>query len=108
MKRIGFARSRERRHERLEARLEVAAVARAGEHRADVEREDLGLAQVVGHAALADAQREPLGERGLADAGLADQDRVVLAAPRQDVDDAVELGAAADQRIELPLRPRAR
>ena len=35
-------------HQRLEARLEVAAIARAGEQRADVEREDLRVAQLVG------------------------------------------------------------
>ena len=95
-------------HVGLEARLEVAAVAGAREHRADVERVELGVAQVVGHAPLADPQREALGERRLADARLADEDRVVLPAPREDVHDPVELGAAPDQRIELALAPRAR
>ena len=60
--------------------------------------------EVLGHAALVDAEREPLGERRLPDAGLADEDRVVLAAARQDVDRAIELGTAPDQRIELALR----
>src|SRR5690606_3974029 len=38
---------------------------------------------------------------GLADAGLADEDRVVLGAPRQDLDDATDLGVAADDRVHL-------
>ena len=94
----------QRRDQRLEARLEVAAIARAGEQRAEVEREDLGRAQVLGHPPLADPQREPLGERGLADPRLAHEERVVLAPARQDVDGALELGGAADQRVELALR----
>ena len=45
MKRIGFGRARERLDDRLEALLEVAAEARAGEQRAGVEREDFGVLQ---------------------------------------------------------------
>ena len=44
---------------------------------------------------------EPLDDRRLADAGLADQHRVVLGAPRQHLDDAADLLVAADHRIEL-------
>ena len=64
MNRIGFGRSRDRGDERLEARLEVAAVARAGEQRAEVEREDLGAAQVLGHVArVRSAARGPRRSR---------------------------------------------
>ena len=56
--------------------------------------------QRLGHVALVDAQRQAFGERGLADAGLADQQRVVLAAPAQHLDHALELELAADQRID--------
>ena len=51
------------------------------------------------------ALREPLGDRGLADTGLADQHRVVLRAAREDLDHAADLLVAADHRIELS-RPR--
>ena len=48
---------------------------------------------------------DPLGEalddRGLADAGLADQDGVVLGAAGEDLDDAADLVVAADDRVEL-------
>ena len=62
----------------LEPLLEVAAIARAGEQRAHVERKDRGIAQHVRHFALDDAPRQAFGDRGLADAGLADEQRVVL------------------------------
>ena len=38
---------------------------------------------------------------GLADAGLADEHRVVLGAAREDLDDALDLLRAADDRVEL-------
>ena len=52
-------------------------------------------------AAAADGQA--FGHRGLADAGLADEHRVVLAAAAQHLDRPLQLLGAADQRIEQPL-----
>ena len=63
---------------RLEALLELASVLRAGEERADVERPDALALQPFGHVAGDDALREPFDDRGLAHAGIADQDGVVL------------------------------
>ena len=57
-----------------------------------------------GHVAADDALGQALDDGGLADAGLADQHRVVLGAPRQHLDDAANLLVAADDRIELALR----
>ena len=51
--------------------------------------------------AVDDALGEPLDDGGLADAGLADEHRVVLRAPAQHLDDAADLGVAADDRVEL-------
>ena len=53
------------------------------------------------HVAARDALREAFDHRGLADAGLADQDRVVLAPAHQDVDDLADLVVAADDRVHL-------
>ena len=50
-----------------------------------------------------DAGGEALDDGGLADAGLADQHRVVLRAARQDLHDALDLGLATDHRVELAL-----
>ncbi len=88
---------------RLEPLLELAAVLRARDQRADVERDDALVAQTLGNVALDDAAREPFDDRGLADAGLADEHRVVLRAPRQHLDDAADLLVAADDRIDLAL-----
>ena len=87
----------------LEPLLEVAAVARAGQQRAHVEREHGGVLQHVGHFAVDDAAREPFGDRGLADAGLADVQRIVLLPPAEHLDGAVDLLLAADQRIDLAV-----
>ena len=108
MNRIGLRPLLERGDHRLEALLEVAAVARAGEQRAGVEREDLRALQHLGHVVLQQALGQPLDERGLADAGLAHEDRVVLAPPAQDLERALQLGGAADQRVELARPARAR
>ena len=66
---------------RLEPVLELAAVLGAGDQRADVERDHPAVPQPLGDVAGDDPLRQPLGDRRLADAGLADQDRVVLGAP---------------------------
>ena len=87
----------------LQALLELAAVLGAGDQRADVERDDAAVAQRLGHVAGDDALGEALGDRGLADAGLADQDGVVLGAAREDLDDAADLVVAADDRVELAV-----
>ena len=65
----------------LEALLELAPVLRAGQQRAQVERPDAPPLEALGHVARDDALREALDDRRLADAGLADQHRVVLGAP---------------------------
>ena len=54
----------------------------------------------VGHVAGDHALGEALDDGGLADAGLADEDGVVLGAPREHLDDAADLGVAADDRVE--------
>ena len=88
-------------HDRLEALLEVAAVARAGEQRAHVERKDGRRPEHFGHVAVDDLARQPFGDRRLADAGIADEQRVVLLAPAQHLDGAHHLRLAPDQGIDL-------
>ena len=48
----------------------------------------------------------PFGDRGLADAGLADQHRVVLGAAGENLDRAADFLVAADHRIELAVARR--
>ena len=87
----------------LQPLLELAAVLRAGDHGAHVEREQPLVLEAFGHVAVDDAQRETFRDRGLADAGLADQHGVVLCAPRQHLHGAADLLVAADHGIELAL-----
>ena len=65
-------------HDRLEPLLELAAVLGAGDHRGQIEGDDPLVLERLGNLVLDDALRQALGDRGLADARLADQDRVVL------------------------------
>ena len=87
----------------LEALLELAAVLRSGEERADVERPDALPLQPLRDVAGDDPLRQPLGDRGLPDARLADQHRVVLRPAREHLDHAPDLLVAADDRVELAL-----
>ncbi len=93
---------------RFQALLEIAAVLGAGDQRAHVERVDGAVGEHLGHLALDDQARQPFGDRGLADAGLADVQRIVLAAAAQDLDGALDLELAADQRIDAPFLRHAR
>ena len=90
----------------LEPLLELAAVLRAGDHRAEVERDQPLAAQRLRHVAGDDPLRQPLDDGGLADAGLADQHRVVLGAAGQHLHDPADLGVPADDRVELALAGR--
>ena len=88
---------------RLEPLLELAAVLRAGHHRGQVEAEHAPALEGVGHVARDHALGEALDDGGLADAGLADQHRVVLGTPRQHLHHPADLGVTADDRVELAL-----
>ena len=87
----------------LQALLELPPVLGAGDKRAHVEREHRAFLQALGHVAAEYPLGEALDDRRLADAGLADQDRVVLGLSREDPDRAADLVVAADDRVELPL-----
>ena len=100
------ARARHLLQHRLEALLELAAILRAGDERAHVEGEQLLVGEALGDIAVDDAQREPFDDRGLADARLADQHRIVLGAAGEHLDGAPDLLVAADHRIELAVARR--
>ena len=87
----------------LQALLEVTAVAAAGDQRAEVEGVELLVLQRLGHLALDDRLGQALDDGGLADAGLADQHRVVLGAAAEHLHEALDLLLAPDDRVELAL-----
>ena len=85
----------------LQAVFELAAVLGAGDHRAEVERNDALVLEALGNVAHVDAPRETLDDGRLADAGLADQDGVVLRPPRENLNDAPDLLVASHDGIDL-------
>ena len=85
----------------LEPLLELAAVLGAGDERADVEGQDPLVQQDVRHVAGDDPLRQALDDGRLADAGLADERRVVLGPAGEDLHDPLDLLLAADDRVEL-------
>ena len=91
----------QRRDHGLQPLLEVAAKARAGQQRAHVEGVDPGVLQRRWNLPQMDLQRQPFGERRLADAGFADEDGIVLAAAAEHAGRARQLLLAADERIDL-------
>ena len=84
----------------LEALLEVAPVAGAGHQRAEVERVELLAGERLGHLVAGDRLGEALDDGGLADAGLADEHRVVLGAAGEHLHDPLGLALAPDDRVE--------
>ena len=85
----------------LQPLLEVTAVAGTGDERAEVQRVELLVLQRLGHLALDDRLGQALDDGGLADAGLADEDGVVLGPARQDLHDPLDLLGPPDDRVEL-------
>ena len=76
----------------LQPLLELAAVLGAGDQGADVERDQPLVLQLLRHVAGDDALGQPLDDRRLADARLADQGGVVLGAAGEDLHHPVDLG----------------
>ena len=85
----------------FEAVFEFAAELGARDHLAEVDRDQFLVAQLIRHVAPQDALRQTFDNGGLADAGLADQHRIVLRAPAQHLHDAADLVVAADHRVQL-------
>ena len=90
----------------LEPVLKFSPVLRAGDHRADIERDQAPVAQALRHVTGDDPLRKSLDDRGLADSRLADQHRVVLGAAREHLDHAPDLVVATDDWVELALSSR--
>src|SRR6185503_13277622 len=65
------------------------------------ERPDALALQALGDVARDDPLRKAFDDRGLADTRVADQDGVVLRAPREHLDHAPDLLVAPDDRVEL-------
>ncbi|MNE29071.1 hypothetical protein D3C80_1225390 [compost metagenome] len=89
--------------QRLEALLEVAAVLGTRQQRAQVQGIDDAVGQKVRHLVIDDTLGQPLGDGCLADTGFADQQRVVLAPPGEDLRNALDLAFTPDQWVDTAL-----
>src|SRR5690606_40586007 len=84
-----------------EALFKLAAVHRAGDQRADVELQQPLVEQRGRSFTRDDALGEALDDGCLADPRLADERGVVLRAAAQDLDNALDLLIAPDDRVQL-------
>ena len=88
---------------RLESFLEFAAVFRAGNECAHVERHDALALQAFRYVTLYDLLRQSFDDRRLADTWRANQHGVVLGAARENLDDPPNLLVPANDRVELAI-----
>ena len=86
---------------RFEPLLELAAILGSGHQGPHVQGEHPLVLEPFRHFAIDDALGQPLDDGGLADAGCADQHRVVLGAALQHLDGAANFVIPADHRVEL-------
>src|SRR5437764_6302340 len=88
--------------ERADSLLVLSTIRRTGKQPNVIERQKPDRAQDEGHTALGDTLRETFGDGRFADARRADERRIILAVPKQDVDDPVDLGIAAAHGLQAP------
>ena len=87
--------------EGLEAFLEVAAEFCPGDHRADVHGDDALVLEGLGDVSADDATGQAFDDRRFTDAGLADEDGIVLRTAREDLHHAADLFVTTDDRVDL-------
>src|SRR5439155_5447358 len=90
-------------HDGLDSFLELAAILRAGDHHSEVEHDDAPIAEELRHVAIDNKLGQTFHDGRLADAGFAQQYRIVLGATAEHLDDALDFVGPADDRVELAL-----
>ena len=87
----------------LQPLLEVASVAATRDQSAEVQGVDLFIPEGLGDVAAHNGLRQPFHDRGLADTGLSDKDRIVLRTPGEHGHHPLDFGFPPDDRIQLVL-----
>ena len=87
----------------LEPFLELSAVLRSRDQGAHVQREQALALEAFGNVAVDDAQREAFCDGGLANAGFADENGIVLRAARQHLHGTSDFLVAPDDRVEFAV-----
>ncbi len=87
----------------FESIFELAPELGSRDQGAHVQRHQLAVLQALGNVARDDPLGQALGDGRLAHARFADQDRVVLGSPAQNLNHPANLRVAADDRVHLAL-----
>ena len=87
----------------LEAFLEFTAVLRTRNHPGQVKSDELLVLQGFGHVAGDDSLGQAFHDCGLTDAGLADENRIVLGTTREHLNHATNLAITTNHRVQLAL-----
>ena len=90
-------------HHGLDALLELPAIFCSGNHEREVERDDALVQQNFRHVALRDFLRETFDDGCFSNARFAEQNRVVLRAAAENLDDALDFVFAADDGVQVAL-----
>ncbi len=92
----------------LQAFLELPAVLGPGDHRGDVQRDDALVFENLGNFLFDDFLGETFHDGGLSDAGFPDEDRIVLFAAAENLDQPLDFRRPSDDRVELSLAGESR
>ena len=93
---------------RFQPFFEFAAIFRARDQCAQVERHQCAAFKAVGHVSIGDTQGEAFGNRSLARSRFADKSGIVLGTAGEDLDRPTNFLVSADYRVELAVARRLR
>ena len=93
-------------HDRLQALFKLPAVFRAGHDQRQIQSQNPLVGQKTGHVAVGDLLGESFDDGRLAHARFADQHRIVLRSPAQNLDETLQFVIAADEGIQRSIRGR--
>ena len=88
-------------HDALDALFELAAILRAGDHQREVEGDHLTVEEDLRNNTRSDFLGEAFDDGGLAHAGFADEDGVILRAAAEDLHHTADFFLTADDGIEF-------
>src|ERR1044072_2318263 len=86
---------------RFQTIFKLTAILRAGQHRAQIERDESLVTQRLRNVTRDDSLGQSFDDRGFADAWFTDQYGIVFCSARQDLDRATNLVVTTDHRIKF-------
>lgn len=88
-------------HDGLDSLFKLPAVLGSGDHHGQVEDDDPLFGENLGDIIADDALGQTFDDGRLADAGFAEEDRVILVAAAEDDEQSLDFVFATDDRVEL-------